>query len=318
MDFKGWIAFRIPTLWMIGVGRMARINIEDSLYKDKRWEKLLIKTGDSRIAKGAILEAFTLAQEHFQNASTEGLIPFRDWEISDMHPALLDSGVAEKREKGIYVMGMKTNFVWLEQKSNAGRKSAETRKAKLNEAERNSTDVNGCSTDVNGCSTESNGSQPPTHSLSPTHSPSLNTPPTPQGDGVGVQDIKSAQQKSTDDLYKIAKGKVKLDEVMGLYNQILAGTGKLKHCRDVGDVTRREFLNSLDAYPTLDEWKVLFECVRRSKKLTGQVPTTFMGTFSWLVKKENALKVEQGSYDDDFEQVAEVEIKNNLKKLELN
>jgi hypothetical protein len=99
---------------------MARVNWEDDIYPDKRWQWLLIHSGNPTIAKGALLEAFVLAQKYFDNEITEGLIPFDEWEQQDMHPALLESKCAVKMEKGIYVMGSKTHFTWLKKKSEAG------------------------------------------------------------------------------------------------------------------------------------------------------------------------------------------------------
>jgi hypothetical protein len=100
---------------------MARINLDDDLYKDKRFQWLLIKTGHPTIAQGAIMEAFKLAQKYFDNPHTKGLIPWEEWEQQDMHPALLESKCAIKQEDGVYVMGSKTKFTWLKGKSEGGR-----------------------------------------------------------------------------------------------------------------------------------------------------------------------------------------------------
>lgn len=158
---------------------MARINIEDSLFKDKRYERLLIMTGDGRIAKGALVEAFMLAQEFFQNETSDGLIPSDVWNRSDMHESLITSGCAEVREKGIYVMGSKSNFTWLKQKKEAGtmisekklNALAENRKKrwanKKKPSEENQNGSERASEKYQNTRTTQNGSKPPTLTLPP-------------------------------------------------------------------------------------------------------------------------------------------------------
>lgn len=286
---------------------MARINIEDSIYKDFRFMNLVMKLGSVDHAIGSLVRAWSLAQDFFLDEETNGMVPVKEWQKQGINNLLLEVGFAEAHDNLIRVSGSEEQFAWLVSKQENGKKGGRPRKA--NESYENLQ----VSNDANSKANESYGN-PLTHSPTLTHS---QKPKTHNTGGGEVGDIKSAQEKSVDELAKIAKGKVKFDDVATLYNQILAGVGKLKHVRDAGDVTRKEFLNSLSAYPTLDHWKILFETVRASKKLTGQVPTTFVGNFSWLVKKENALKVEQGAYDDDFSDIEEKQLKKNLERLEL-
>lgn len=291
---------------------MARINIEDSIYKDFRFMTLIMKTGSVDHALGCLVRAWSLAQDWFLVGDTQGMIPLAEWKKQGISDLLLEVKLAEAHDNLIRVSGSEEQFAWLIQKAAAGAKSGEARRKK--------SELNGCSTDVNVRSTEGNGDEPLTPTLSPSLSLSqshdLKSPHTPQGDDV--EGLRSAGEKSVEELSQTAKkAKVKLDDVIELYNQILAGVGKLKHCRDVGDKTRREFLNALSAFPTIDHWKVIFEMVRASKKLTGQVETTWLATFSWLAVKENALKVEQGTYDDDFTDVKKKSIEKNLESLEL-
>ena len=293
---------------------MARINIEDAIYSDVRFHALLAKCGgDSDRAIGAMVRAWSLAQAWYLNEETKRMIPCTEWKKQRICDLLIEVGLAEAQENLIYVCGSDDQFAWLIQKSEAGRKSGEARKKK-NFDEHTLTDVKSRSTHVNG-------PEPLSPSLSPTLSQSLdpNTPLTPQGEDVGeFGDLKSAAEKSTSELCKNAQSaRVRLDDAFQLYNEILAGVGKLRHVRDVGDRTRREFINSLTAFPSLDHWRELFEMVKKSKKLTGQVETTWLATFSWLAVKENALKVEQGAYDDDFSQVKRDRILGDLADLKL-
>jgi hypothetical protein len=172
-----------------GVDAVARINVDDKLFRDKRYERLLLITGDGRIAKGAVLEAFMLAQEYFQNSDTEGLIPFDAWESNDMHEGLIKSGCATVQEKGIYVMGSRSQFTWIAQKAEAGASASDKKLTALSEnrkkrwskgekdqngTERNRTDQNGIYQNTDGLlktqteQNDQNGSEPLTLSLSPT------------------------------------------------------------------------------------------------------------------------------------------------------
>jgi hypothetical protein len=102
---------------------VARINIEDSLFKEKSYGKLMLKLGSQRMALGALVEAFSLAQKHYLNVDNDRLIPLDEWEREDMGNELIECGFAEVRKKGIYVRGSEAQFSWLLQRSDAGKKS---------------------------------------------------------------------------------------------------------------------------------------------------------------------------------------------------
>jgi len=165
---------------------MARINIEDSLFKDDRFLELVARLGNKTLALGVIVEAFILAQKHYLKESNDRLIPLSEWERSlngskrDVTGAngeqrmtygkiLLEVDLAENRPNGIYVRGSENKFGWLLQRSNAGKKG---KRLKTNILEMNGTVVE---RDVTGA----NGEQPLTLTL--THNNSNNyviTPPT--------------------------------------------------------------------------------------------------------------------------------------------
>lgn len=101
---------------------MARINIEDSLFKEKSFEKLLIKLGSKRAALGALVESFMLAQKWYKATASDRLIPLSEWEREEIAPELIEVGFAEVRENGIYVRGSEEQFAWLVQRQVAGAK----------------------------------------------------------------------------------------------------------------------------------------------------------------------------------------------------
>ncbi len=97
---------------------MARINIEDSLYKDRRWTKLVIKVGCESKALGILVGAWALAQGHWLKSKS---IPSKAWPAE--YEILIECELANRLDDGsIYVKGSKKAFAWLEQKAEAGRK----------------------------------------------------------------------------------------------------------------------------------------------------------------------------------------------------
>jgi hypothetical protein len=98
---------------------MARINIEDSLYKDHRFFELLQKLGSTDAALGAVVRAWTVAQEYWI-ANGVG-IPLPVWKKQKLRPELIEVGLAEERGEFIYVCGSEMQFAWMTLKIKAGR-----------------------------------------------------------------------------------------------------------------------------------------------------------------------------------------------------
>lgn len=111
---------------------MARINIEDSLFKERSFEKLMFKLGSRRAAIGAIVEVFMLAQKHYLSEANDRLIPIDDWKREEISDEIIECGFAEIRTKGIYVRGSKEQFSWLIQRQEAGRKGGLAKSNKKN------------------------------------------------------------------------------------------------------------------------------------------------------------------------------------------
>lgn len=134
---------------------MARINVEDSLFTDARYEILAEKYG-RYAATGMIVHAWKMAQKYF--LSEQKLIPVELWELSKLQP-IEECGLAEKRPDGIYVKGSHDQFEWLKNKQLAGQKSAMIR------AQRKSTHPQQDST---GVEHTGNRNEPLTLTLTPT------------------------------------------------------------------------------------------------------------------------------------------------------
>lgn len=101
---------------------LARINIEDSLYRDDRFLNLVAKVGNVYMAKGMVLTAFTLAQNYWLKHKS---IPIDAWP-GDLQ-ALIDCRLAEVCPKGtsVYVKGSSGQFGWLDKSSLGGKSKSE-------------------------------------------------------------------------------------------------------------------------------------------------------------------------------------------------
>lgn len=147
---------------------MARINIEDSLWKDNRFQNLMIKAGSRHAAKGMILELFVEAQKFWLSSGGKG-IPKPAWDKADLPTMLIECGLAEDRGEFIYAVGSEDQFAWLTQRSDAGKNggqaAAKTRLENKGKSKRRK------STEADGATSEDNGFKPP--SPSPSLTPSL-------------------------------------------------------------------------------------------------------------------------------------------------
>lgn len=101
---------------------MARINIEDSLFKDSRFIDLCIHFKDKQKSLGCLVWAFIVAQKHYLNEENDRLIPYDEWKTQGCDDVLINLGFAEKKDNGIYVCGSEKQFAWLIQRVEAGRK----------------------------------------------------------------------------------------------------------------------------------------------------------------------------------------------------
>lgn len=123
---------------------MARINIEDSLYRDIRFISLVGKLGSVEMALGSLFRAYALAQEWFLSDETARLIPLSKWKQQLIKDEIIEVGLAEVRGEYVYVAGSEVQFAWLLQKSEAGKQGGRPKKKAYetgrfsNESERNS------------------------------------------------------------------------------------------------------------------------------------------------------------------------------------
>jgi hypothetical protein len=100
---------------------VARINIEDSVFRDDRFLNLVEKTGNRYLAMGLVFGAWSLAQRYWLKHKG---VPKDKW--PDELDVLVDVKLARTDTNGNkYVCGSREQFAWLDQKSFAGKSKSE-------------------------------------------------------------------------------------------------------------------------------------------------------------------------------------------------
>lgn len=99
---------------------MARVNIEDSLHRDARFDALKMKLGNRNAALGALCYAWILAQKWY--LTPEKMIPLSEWKKQFIADEIIEVGLAEIVGDKVRVCGAEEQFKWLNQRSQAGKK----------------------------------------------------------------------------------------------------------------------------------------------------------------------------------------------------
>lgn len=124
---------------------MARINVEDELFADFRFQDLCSTLGDIEKALGKMVRLWIVAQKYW--VDNQALIPFQVFEKGPWE-ACLNAGLVEKRDTGYYVCGSEKQFSWLTKASEAGKKSAKNRQEKYGTSQPLTQNVEGPSNDL--------------------------------------------------------------------------------------------------------------------------------------------------------------------------
>lgn len=98
---------------------MARLNIEERFWMDTRLKALSSKLGSEFMAAGSLLFFWRLAQEQYKKGR---LISESQFKLGGFPDALFDCEFAERTPEGIRAKGDKTNFKWIIDKINAGKR----------------------------------------------------------------------------------------------------------------------------------------------------------------------------------------------------
>jgi hypothetical protein len=107
---------------------MARINIEDSIYRDNRFLKLMFHFGSKWTAIGAVVDAWRIAQDFFSPENPRALIPIEEWKMRGGPEELLTFNLAVMEGDCIYVRGAEEQFKWIMKQWINGRKGGRPKK----------------------------------------------------------------------------------------------------------------------------------------------------------------------------------------------
>jgi len=89
---------------------MPRINIEDSLWSDDRYQELAVLSGSRALAAGAVLLAIVTAQKHW--CPEKRPIPKKEWDRLTLAKEMIQVGLAEEIENAVYFRGSEKHFAW--------------------------------------------------------------------------------------------------------------------------------------------------------------------------------------------------------------
>jgi hypothetical protein len=107
---------------------VARLNVEESFFKDPALKVLEKKLKSRFKAIGCVIEFWHVAQEYWSR--DQQLVPLEVFHSYGFPPELLESDFAEQREGGIYARGSTKQFAWLLAKKVSGSRGGKASGAK--------------------------------------------------------------------------------------------------------------------------------------------------------------------------------------------
>lgn len=125
---------------------MARINIEESIWSDRRFIDLQMEMQSADEALGVLIRSWFLAQKWYRKDTR--LIPFSEWKKQSLPDALFKVGLAIRvDENWVKVAGADEQFGWLAQRATAARKGglstqAQAKSSKIKQTQANATKFN--------------------------------------------------------------------------------------------------------------------------------------------------------------------------------
>lgn len=104
---------------------MARINIEDELFKDIRFSDLCILEGSRKAALGSLVELWLTAQKFVRPDNPDAIFSHKEFVKNRLSDALTKAGFATIEDGQVKVAGARENFAWLVKLQVAGKKGGE-------------------------------------------------------------------------------------------------------------------------------------------------------------------------------------------------
>lgn len=259
---------------------MARINIEDSIYKDFRFYKLVEKSNSVDEAIGSLIRAWSLAQQFYLNEETSRLIPKTEWKRQSINNSVIDAGLAEVRGEYVYVLGSDDQFAWLLQRQEAGKKGGRPPNRNKRIAEKA-----GPLRKKAGESGES-GSNPLSLSLS--------LSPTLSQDQALSQNSNTSSHKKTRACAGLQK-QVDVQVLIKIWEDHSENLPKIREC--VGKRMDKAKA-ALKKHPDPEFWIALIKRVAASTFCQGGNETGWKADFDWILQDAVPNKILEGKYDN--------------------
>lgn len=263
---------------------MSRINIDDKLWSDARFDALKNILGNELLAIGMVVKSFRIAQEYWKTDTQ--LIPCEIWDLYNFS-AMEKVGLVERYEDGVYVKGSYEQFDWLKRKQIAGKiggqKSAKIRQQKYGTAQPQESEYYEALSKHNSKHSLDNAEAAP---KPPTPTPTLNT----------YTSNKPCDHKG----HAHDENSLNDQKIISIWNEML--TGVLSRVIRVTDKRKRAINAQIKKYPDIEHWKQCFEKVKASDFLSGKSSEWRCG-FDWILNENNRIKVMEGNYDNKSQQV---------------
>ena len=104
---------------------MARINIDDSLFTDLRFEIIVSKIGID-VAVGQFVRIVKSAQKYWLDGKQK--IPENIYKLGEFSSYFIDSGMVIKHDDGLYLSGSEEQFAWIVSRRENGQKGGRPKK----------------------------------------------------------------------------------------------------------------------------------------------------------------------------------------------
>lgn len=275
---------------------MARINIEDAIFRDHRFLTLAIKLGDPDRALGALVRAWCLAQKWYTK-SEDRRIPIDDWAKQLLPKELLETGLVESDGKSVRVAGADEQFSWLLERAEAGRaggrKSAESRKARYGTAQpppKQSFEVPEAKLRETRSKTKQTEAS---FSFSSSFSNSLSS-----SDSNSISEERSKGQlglpvPSSGNGQKVSNNF--LPNLMTLWNE---NCGTLARCAAINKSRETKWRARWNERPDIHYWEATVQRLAESPFANGRNDRGWRASVDFLLQAESHLKINEGKYDD--------------------
>lgn len=243
---------------------MARVNIEDSIYRDERFIRFCASLNFNKAAAiGYCVLAWDLAHKWYLKSPTK-LIPIKEWEKENIPKEFILCGLAEIRDGGIYIKGSDEHCGYLLICQESGRRGGLKRELNRSNNYHNIIDES------------SKGSLGFVPSSSSSSSSSLSS--------SKKEEYMSSDKQMTHPLH----------ELIEIWNE---NCGSLPKVKASNPMRQRMTLARWKENPDPEYWKQVVIKITKSKFCSGTNKNGWRANYNFFIRPETHLKVSEGNYD---------------------